>query len=61
MFVPYIADDLLTLVLIEVIEKKKQVTTHGGRKNCSSSTYMPRAISASKKYLPILLKVPSFS
>ena len=29
-------------------------STHAGRKNCSSATYMPRHISSSKKYLPAL-------
>jgi len=28
--------------------------THGGRKNCSSTTYIPRAISVKRKYLPAL-------
>jgi hypothetical protein len=28
--------------------------THGGRKNCSSTTYIPRAISVRRKYLPAL-------
>ena len=27
---------------------------YGGRKNCSSTTYMPRAISVRRKYLPAL-------
>jgi len=28
--------------------------THGGLKNCSSTTYIPRAISVNKKYFPAL-------
>lgn len=32
--------------------KLAKTSTHGGRKNCSSDTYMPRNISTSKKYLP---------
>jgi hypothetical protein len=28
--------------------------THGGRKNCSNTTYIPRAISVKRKYLPAL-------
>lgn len=35
--------------------------THGGRKNCSSSTYMPRSISVMRKYFPTLSNVLSFS
>ena len=35
--------------------------TYGGRKNCSMSTYMPRNISSSKKYLAALSSVFSFS
>ncbi len=31
-------------------------TTHGGRKNCSSTTYIPRIISVRRKYLPALSK-----
>lgn len=33
--------------------------TYGGRKNCSSDTYMPRNISMSKKYLPARSNAPS--
>lgn len=33
--------------------------TYGGRKNCSSDTYMPRNISRSKKYLPARSNAPS--
>jgi len=36
-------------------------STYGGRKNCSSTTYMPRSISVSRKYLPALSNVLSFS
>jgi hypothetical protein len=28
--------------------------THGGLKNCSSTTYIPRAISVNRKYFPAL-------
>jgi hypothetical protein len=34
-------------------------STYGGRKNCSSDTYMPRNISMSKKYLPARSNAPS--
>jgi len=33
--------------------------TYGGRKNCSSDTYMPRNISMSRKYLPARSNAPS--
>ena len=36
-----------------------QLSTYGGRKNCSSDTYMPRNISMSKKYLPALSSADS--
>ena len=32
---------------------------YGGRKNCSSTTYMPRTISVSRKYLPALSREDS--
>lgn len=32
---------------------------YGGRKNCSSTTYMPRAISVRRKYLPALSREDS--
>ena len=32
---------------------------YGGRKNCSSTTYMPRSISVSRKYLPALSREDS--
>lgn len=35
--------------------------THGGRKNCSSSTYIPLAISVKRKNLPIRSRVLSLS
>lgn len=35
--------------------------THGGRKNCSSTTYMPLKISVRRKYLLALSMVLSFS
>lgn len=38
-----------------------QENTHGGRKNCSMSTYMPRIISVRRKYFPTLSNVLSFS
>ena len=36
-------------------------TTHGGRKNCSSTTYMPLKISVMRKYLLALSMVLSSS
>jgi len=33
--------------------------TYGGRKNCSSTTYIPRTISDSRKYLPALSRAVS--
>ena len=33
---------------------------YGGRKNCSSTTYMPRTISARRKYLPALSREDSW-
>jgi hypothetical protein len=33
--------------------------THGGRKNCSNATYMPRNISSRRKYLPARSKTLS--
>ena len=33
---------------------------YGGRKNCSSTTYMPRSISVMRKYLPALSREVSF-
>lgn len=32
---------------------------YGGRKNCSSTTYMPRSISVRRKYLPALSREDS--
>ena len=32
---------------------------YGGRKNCSSTTYMPRQISVMRKYLPALSREDS--
>lgn len=32
---------------------------YGGRKNCSSTTYMPRSISVRRKYLPALSRADS--
>jgi hypothetical protein len=37
------------------------VSTYGGRKNCSNTTYMPRKISVNKKYLLALSMVLSCS
>ena len=34
---------------------------YGGRKNCSSTTYMPRTISVRRKYLPALSRDDSLS
>lgn len=42
---------------VQLAMQKK--TTYGGRKNCSSDTYMPRNISMSKKYLPARSNAPS--
>lgn len=42
-------------------ENKQRESTYGGRKNCSSSTYIPLAISVNRKYFPIRSSVDSFS
>lgn len=38
---------------------RQSCITYGGRKNCSSDTYMPRNISRSKKYFPARSNAPS--
>jgi hypothetical protein len=41
------------------LEARQWGNTHGGLKNCSSDTYMPRNISKSKKYFPARSNEPS--
>lgn len=48
-----------TLFALSEHSARQLRATHGGRKNCSSATYMPRNISSSKKYLPALSNEPS--
>ncbi len=50
----YLADRQSQLSRASNKRGKRQWSTHGGLKNCSSDTYMPRNISMSKKYLPAL-------
>lgn len=44
-----------------VVPVGREGKTNGGRKNCSSTTYIPRNISVRRKYLPALLKFVSSS